>query len=196
MKIQKNTNKTIFIIGIIIISLFLIYTLIQEVSYGHLFWEYDAIAALVLTWFLYLIRNKINLNPFHYFLFELFLLMHLLGIFGAYTIKVNWLEYDMIMHGFFGFVAVLIFLNKYDLKISKKEWLEYLIIISAILGLSVLHEIIEYIGAIVIGSGGGFLGFGPGDFGEFDTQIDLIMNLIGILIGISLHITNKLKFKK
>ncbi len=188
---KTNSHKIIVSIGTIIISLFLIYTLIKDIKYGHFYWEYDALASLFLIWFLFLIKDKIQLHPFHFSLAILFFVMHLLGVFGAYTFQINWFEYDLFMHLFFGFVAALIVFRIYDLEKSKEKWMGYLFVFCFILGVSAMHEIIEAIGAIVIGSGEGFIGFGPGDFGEFDSQIDLLMNLFGSFIGFFINMFAK-----
>ena len=45
-----------------------------------------------------------------------------------------------------------------------------------ILGLSTFHEIFEYLGAVFLGQGEGFLFYGSGDADLFDTQKDFVNN--------------------
>ena len=183
---KKNWNKILLIIFTIIFVFFLVYNTIQEIKQlGQFYWEIDAAFSLLGLWALYSLRHKIRLHPFHYFLFGFFLSTHLLGAFRAYDMDFGMIEYDMVMHWFAGLVAALLFFRGFNLKGKvKKEWPKYLLIAILILGLSTFHEIIEGLGAILIGDGGGVLGFGPGDWGEFDLQKDYVANVIGVLCGI------------
>jgi len=185
--------KKIFIISTIIFLILAIYALIEEIKFGHIFWEIDAIVAIFLMGIMYSIRKKLKLTPLHYTLFGTILLAHLMGIFGAYTLEFFRLPYDVYIHLYFGLVLGLIFFRMKGFNSSKNKWFDYIIIVSIILGISAIHEIFEYLGLLVIGTGGGFLGFGPGDGGQYDIAQDLISNLIGIVIGSIIYIFSKKK---
>ena len=55
------------------------------------------------------------------------------------------------------------------------------------MGLVALTEITEVLGSIVFGSGEGFLQYGDGDMGLFDTQTDLLHDFIGIFVGLGIY---------
>jgi len=54
----------------------------------------------------------------------------------------------------------------------------------AIMGFASLHELYEFVGAILLGEGEGVLFIGAGDLDQWDTQKDILNNLIGALIGV------------
>ena len=56
--------------------------------------------------------------------------------------------------------------------------------VALILGFSAFHEIFEYGGAVALGEGEGVLFIGAGDLDEWDTQKDMLNNLIGGLAGV------------
>ena len=65
-----------------------------------------------------------------------------------------------------------------------------------LLGLSTFHEIFEYLGAVFLGQGEGFLFYGTGDADIFDTQKDFVNNLLGMLVGLGVYLTYKFLKKK
>ena len=52
-------------------------------------------------------------------------------------------------------------------------------------GFSAFHEIFEYAGAMAVGEGEGVLFVGAGDIDEWDTQKDMVNNVLGALIGLA-----------
>ena len=150
-------------------------------------YKWDFIFLILLLWTLFFIRGKLKLHPFHFFLAGLFLVLHNLGTFGTYSNFYFGLEYDLYVHGFFGFVAALILYRTYNLVGPYKGWFMFIAIIAVVLGFSAFHELFEYAGALTVGKGEGVLFVGAGDLDEWDTQKDMFNNLIGGLIGLVLY---------
>ncbi len=57
--------------------------------------------------------------------------------------------------------------------------------VAVILGFSAFHEIFEFPGALAAGAGEGVLFVGAGDLDDWDTQKDMLNNLIGALPGLA-----------
>ena len=70
----ESHNKIILWITIVILILFEIYSLTTNSHY-----KYDFIFLMLLLVGTFLIRKKIKLHPFHYLLFALFLILHVLN---------------------------------------------------------------------------------------------------------------------
>ena len=175
-------NRIVFWLFVLVLIAFEVYALIENNQF-----KFDSVVMLALLVGVYLIRNRIKLHPFHFFLFGVFLAMHNLGAFGAYGMRPLGLEFDLYVHGFFGLVAALILLRTYRESGLYKGWLMYLAIIALILGFSAFHELVEYIGAVTLGEGEGFLFIGVGDLDRFDTQKDMLNNLVGGILGLILY---------
>ncbi len=177
-----KANKAIVWVTSAILVLLEIYSLTTDSHY-----KWDFIFLIGLLWAVYFIRDKIKLYPLHFFLLALFLVLHNLGTFGAYENYYLGLEYDLYVHGYFGFVAALMLYRTYSLVGPYKGWFMYLAIIAVVLGFSAFHELFEYAGALTVGEGEGVLFVGAGDTDEWDTQKDMFNNLIGGLIGLVLY---------
>lgn len=147
-------------------------------------YKWDFLFILLLWVGLYLIRQRIHLHPLHYALFGLFLFLHFAGMFGWYQTFPLGLEYDQWVHSFFGFVAALIVLRTYHFYAIYPTGLIAIAAIALILGFSAFHEIFEYAGAILLGEGEGVLFIGAGDLDEWDTQKDMLNNLVGASAGL------------
>lgn len=152
---------------------------------SHYKWDFFFLIGLLFA--VYFIRDKIKLHPFHFFLLGVFLILHNLGTFGTYSNNYFGLEYDLYVHGYFGFVAALILYRAYNLVGPYKKRLMYVAIIAVILGFSAFHELFEYGGALTVGKGEGVLFVGAGDLDEWDTQKDMFNNLVGGLSGLTLY---------
>jgi len=160
-------------------------------------YKWDFFFLMFLLWTIFFIRDRIKLHPLHYFLLSAFLLLHDIGMFGTYSNFYFGLEFDLYVHGFFGFVAALMLYRTYHLVGPYKGWFMYLAIISVVLGFSAFHELFEYAGALTVGEGEGVLFVGAGDIDEWDTQKDMFNNLIGGLVGLFLYkITSLFYYKK
>jgi uncharacterized membrane protein YjdF len=132
-----------------------------------------------------LIRRRIDLRAVPYALFGIFLFLHFAGMFGWYQSFPLGMEYDYWVHGFFGFIAALIVLRAYHFYGIYPPGFIAVAATAVILGFSAFHEIFEYAGAMTVGQGEGVLFVGAGDLDEWDTQKDMLNNLIGALLGMA-----------
>lgn len=153
----------------------------------------DSILSLFVFYILYFLRKKINLNAFHYFLFAILLIIHNLGavsygestsFYGAFPFGV---EYDYWVHSYFGFVASLILYKTFHYYKFYSPYFLMVGIIVIILGFSAFHELLEFAGAVTLGKGEGILFIGAGDLDEWDTQKDMLNNVIGGIIGLTFY---------
>ncbi len=147
-------------------------------------YKWDFIFLMLLLVGVYVVRKRINLHPVHYFLFCLFLLLHFLGMFGCYQTFPLGMEYDYWVHGFFGFVSSLIVLRAYYFIGVYTPTMITVAAVAVIMGFSAIHEIFEYAGAMAVGEGEGVLFIGAGDLDEWDTQKDMLNNLVGAILGV------------
>ncbi len=184
-------NRIILWITTIVLVVIEFYSITIDSHY-----KWDFIFLILLLYGVYFIRDKIKLHPFHFFLLAVFLLMHNLGVFGTYSNYYFGLEYDLYVHGFFGFMSAIILYRTYKLVGPYKGWFKYLAIVAVILGFSAFHELFEYAGALLVGEGEGVLFIGAGDIDEWDTQKDMFNNLIGALIGLGLYKVHNFVFRK
>ena len=183
---HEKWNKFVLIIITLILCAIEVYSLKQGSHY-----KYDFIFLMLL---LYMV---LNLHPLHFALFSSFLVMHNLGVFGFYAYFPLGLEFDYWAHATFGFAAALILFRFYDklnigklgvskLNISQNAF-KIVAILVVLLGSSALHEIYEYGGALAFGEGEGVLFIGAGDLDEWDTQKDMLNNLIGGILGLGVY---------
>ena len=190
--------KIILVVNTIILIGFVFYS----ISMGsHYIW--DSVISMFVFYTVFFIRKKIDLHPFHYFLFAIFLIVHNLGVFSygdlgsLYATFPLGMEYDFWVHTYFGFISSLILYRAfYYYKVNSP----YFIIVAVLvvtLGFSAFHELVEYAGALTLGKGEGLLFIGAGDIDTWDTQKDLLNNLIGGMIGLAFYGTwNSMKKRK
>ncbi len=185
---MKSTKTILFSFLIIFITLE-VYALTIESHY-----KYDIVMCMFLLVALFYMKNLIYLKSSHYFLFSIFLLIHCLGIYDFYKLYPLNIEYDYWVHGYFGFISILIIINL----LKNIDWqlsitVIYLMAIITVLGVSALHELYEFAGAMLLGEGEGVLFIGAGDIDQWDTQKDMLNNLIGGAIGLSLSLVKNHK---
>ncbi len=147
--------------------------------------KYDFICLVILLFVIYGLRKKLFLHWAHFLLFCIFLIVHDWGVFGAYQWYPLGMEYDYWVHGFFGVIASMIILRALRLcKFNLSTKTRVLLVITITLGLSAAHELYEFAGAILLGEGEGVLFIGAGDLDQWDTQKDMLNNLIGAVFGL------------
>jgi len=154
---------------------------------------YDIPMCMFLLYVVYLLRRALFLLVSHYILFSLFLVLHCLGLFDAYLLYPLGIEYDYWVHAFFGLVSALIIFRWMNLYLANLRY--YVVVMFTlffVLGLSALHELYEYFGALLLGEGEGVLFIGAGDLDQWDTQKDMLNNVIGALIGLLIRYFNNL----
>jgi len=147
-------------------------------------YKWDFIFVMLLFVGVYLFRERIDLQRIPFAMFGLFLFLHFAGMFGFYKSFPLGIEYDYWVHGFFGFVASLMVLQAYHFYGVYPPAMIAVAAVAVLLGFSAIHEIFEYAGAMVVGEGEGVLFIGAGDLDEWDTQKDMLNNLIGAILGL------------
>ncbi len=183
-KDHANNNKYITIVFILIFIVLEVRAVSIESHY-----KYDILMCIFLLCAVYYFRLITHLYWFHYLLFSIFLLLHCLGMYQYYEKFPLGIEYDYWVHSYFGFVSsifVLRWLSKFGYKFSQAFCLVSTFIV--VLGVSAAHELYEFAGAILLGEGDGVLFIGAGDIDQWDTQKDMLNNLIGAIIGVSLSV--------
>ena len=169
-----------------ILYVFLFLFAVLEVSALHLqsHYVYDIPMCTLLLFVIYLLRIKLKLLKFHFLLLAIFLLLHSLGLYDAYTFYPLGFEYDYWVHAYFGFVASLIIFRWLFLYLLNLQYqVIFLFTVFFVMGASALHELYEYFGALILGEGEGVLFIGAGDLDQWDTQKDMLNNLLGVIIG-------------
>ena len=156
-------------------------------------YKYDIPMCIILLAIVFYIQNKIDLIPTHYFLYSLFLLIHCLGMYDFYNLYFFNIEYDYWVHGYFGFISILMIINSLKhFGHNLTPTFIYSMSIVFILGISAVHELYEFAGALLLGEGEGVLFIGAGDLDPWDTQKDMLNNLLGGLAGLSYSIISTL----
>ncbi len=148
---------------------------------------YDGVLILIILYLFYSYYEHFHFNNFTYLLVNLLIIIHHLGSF-FYGRSFFGLEYDIYMHFSYGVIASIYFyyflsskINFNKHKLDNYELFYFTIFI--VIGLSGLHELIEFAGAMILGPGEGFLYFGAGDIGSFDTEWDLVNGFLGSFLG-------------
>jgi uncharacterized membrane protein YjdF len=149
-------------------------------------YRYAFIFLGLLLWGLYSFRHKFSLHPFHLALFALALLVHNLGAFGFYRKVLLGLEFDTYVHFYFGLAGALIICRALRVNYGLNR-VELLIGVTLlILGVGAIHELIEWVSTLILGPERGMLKLNTGDV--FDTQKDLLNNLLGALTALVLYL--------
>src|SRR4051812_30315729 len=136
-----------------------------------------------LLWTVYGLRHQLLLEPGHYLLFASFLMLHDLGVFGFYRRHFLGLQFDVYVHFYFGFVAGLIVKRVFE---ERFGWSGPWLVISVglfLLGIGTVHELVECGTTILLGKQKGMLKLDPND--PYDTQKDLLNNLLGALMAVA-----------
>jgi uncharacterized membrane protein YjdF len=175
----------------------------------------DLIFSLVILVILYFIYQKCKLTSITYSLVSLSLFIHNLGAFGFYSNPPLGIPYDYVTHFLGIFTVTLLIANVLSSKLKKHDivldFIVFLIIFLAGLGIGSIVETMEFTGLLIWGEGEGFFQFGAGDYeglnnqdtlqkivggGYFDTMEDLIVNSLGALSAVILFSVAFFKFGK
>ena len=165
---------------------------------------------------LFLLYKHLKLTPISYSLVCLSLIVHNMGAFNFYA-PLFGIPYDNITHVLGIFAATLMIANFFSFGLTKskkfhsKDFMLFIMIFLAGLGIGAIVETMEYTGYLVWGQGEGFFQFGSGDYqgvnttdkltqivggGYFDTMDDLIHNIMGGVCGVALFGVSFFVFKK
>ena len=136
------------------------------------------------TWAIYFLRRKLALAPLHYAIVCSAILLHMSGAFGFYQKSPFPFSFDILVHYYFA-LAITFPLHRFlathvPLRPRHIFALAFLIM----MGLAALHEIMEYSSYLVLGEEQGMLK--PSTSYFFDTQRDLLNNLLGTLTALGL----------
>ena len=142
---------------------------------------------LILLAGVYYLKEIFSLHWLHYFMFAVFILVHCLGLYGYYDLFPLGLEYDYWVHGYFGLVSCLMLMRGISNSRFQFSWaIRVICSLIIVLGISSAHELYEFAGAVILGEGDGVLFIGAGDLDPWDTQKDMLNNLLGAIVGIVL----------
>ena len=148
-------------------------------------YRWSAIFLVPLIWIVFLLRRRLALHPAHFALFAVAVLAHDLGAFGWYQRSVAGLQYDWLVHFFFGVVGGLIVADALQLRLGVRGLALGLLTVLTVTGMGGLHEIVEAGSTAVLGTENGMLHLGPED--PYDTQQDMLNNVLGSALALGLR---------
>jgi uncharacterized membrane protein YjdF len=136
-------------------------------------------------WGVLLLRRRLNLHPLHYVLFAAAIVLHDLGAFGFYQRSFNGVSFDIYVHFYFAFAGAFI-VERFIA--GRVPTLGPLAVCTTTLlfmmGFGAIHELGEYVSYLALGEERGMLK--PSTSYFFDTQRDLLNNLLGTLTALTL----------
>jgi hypothetical protein len=136
-----------------------------------------------LLWLAYAARDRLRLRPFHLGVIASALLLHNLGVFGFYRREFWGLQFDTYVHFYFGVCGGLVVANALALSYGLQGWRLWLAVILGILGFGAVHELVEWGSTMALGPERGMLKALADD--PYDTQKDLLNNLMGTLLSLA-----------
>lgn len=178
---------TMKVIGGIATVLFVAISLIGAKSGSTYKFSFLFLSAML--WAVYAGRKKLQLHPLHFGLLASALALHNLGAFGSYNQHYLGLEFDFYVHFYFGFVGALILYRAFRHHFSLATWQLWIAVVLFILGIGAIHELIEYASSLAMGPEKGMLKYTQND--PFDTQKDLLNNLLGALTALTTYMLVK-----
>lgn len=140
-----------------------------------------------LVWAAYFLRQRLARLPVHFALFALAIIIHDLGTFGFYKKTFFALRFDCYVHFMFGLVAGLIFFRAATERLPLSRKLLATAVPIFIVGIGGLHEMFEAFTTILLGPERGMLKLHPDQ--PFDTQKDLMNNLLGALLAVLVSVS-------
>ena len=146
-------------------------------------WSFAILTPIL--WLVYFARDRLALHPFHFALFAAAMVMHNLGAMGFYRRKVAGFEFDLFVHFYFGIVAGLVFYRGFRHFYDLSGWKLWLAVALFTLGVSGVHELVEWSTTLVMGPEKGMLKMDPND--PYDTQKDLLNNFAGALLAAAIY---------
>jgi uncharacterized membrane protein YjdF len=137
---------------------------------------------LPILWAPVLLRRQLHLHPVHYVLFAAAVLLHCLGAFGFYQRRFAGLYFDIYVHFYFAFAGAFLVERFIGHKVALGAWSTRATTVLFMMGFGAIHEIGEYVSYLVLGEEKGMLK--PSTSYFFDTQRDLLNNLLGTLTAL------------
>ena len=147
-------------------------------------YRYSFLFLVPLVWAVLWLRRKLDLHPAHFALFALVVLLHDLGAFGFYQRWFLGIEYDYYVHFLGGLAGGLYFARAAWRSVALRGWKLSVAVVLLVTGVGGVHEIIEGFSTMVLGPVHGML---KTDGDPYDTQEDLLNNVLGSLLGVSAY---------
>jgi uncharacterized membrane protein YjdF len=137
-----------------------------------------------ILWAPVLLRRRLHLHPFHYVLFAVAVLLHCMGAFGYYQRQVAGMSFDIYVHFYFAFAGTFIVERLLRHTLPVGPWTARAMTLLFMMGFGAIHELGEYVSYLLLGEERGMLK--PSTSYFFDTQRDLLNNLLGTLTALLL----------
>jgi uncharacterized membrane protein YjdF len=129
----------------------------------------------------YFFRRRLNMPPLHYALFAVALLLHNCGALGWYQKWPLNFSFDILVHFYFAFAAAFILFRAIETNVpGLRPWHCYTATFFFMMGFGAIHEIMEYVSTLLLGERGMLKTTGY----VFDTQRDLVNNLLGVSLAL------------
>jgi uncharacterized membrane protein YjdF len=144
-------------------------------------YRYSFLFLIPILWGVFAIRRALVLRPLHFAAFAAALVLHDLGAFGWYQRRAWGLKFDWCVHFVFGVIGFWIIARVLAMRLGLGGAPGAMLTVLVLLGLGGIHEIIEAASTMVLGTKHGMLIIGPDN--PFDTQQDLLANLLGALVA-------------
>jgi uncharacterized membrane protein YjdF len=138
-----------------------------------------------LLWAMYAARKRLAMHPGHFALLAGALIFHNLGAYGLYRSSWSGIEFDGYVHYLFGFCGAFATARALGYSFDLSGWKVWTGTILLILGISGIHELIEFGSTIALGPEKGMLKLNDGDL--FDTQKDILNALLGTLTALGFY---------
>ena len=141
---------------------------------------------LPLLWGAVALRRRLHLRPLPLALFAAALVLHMLGAFGFYQRAFFGLSFDIYVHFYFAFAGAVVLHGFFAHAVppDAPRWAVDVTTLRFMMGFGALHEIMEYGTYLALGEQRGMLK--PSTSYFFDTQRDLLNNLLGTLTALVL----------
>jgi uncharacterized membrane protein YjdF len=148
-------------------------------------YKVSAVFLIPILWIPFLLRRWLHLNPIHYLLFAIALLLHDLGAFGFYQRGFFGLTWDTYVHFYFGFAATFIFFRALEYHLEMRPWQTAGFTLMFVMGSGGIHEVTEYVSYLLLGEERGMLK--PHTAYFFDTSRDLMNNFLGCITALVIY---------
>jgi uncharacterized membrane protein YjdF len=163
----------------------ILFLVITFTANGPSTYRYAFIFLAPILWAMYRWREKLALHPGHFALMAIALLFHNLGAYGLYRTTWAGIEFDGYVHYYFGFAGAFAIARALGYNFELSGWKVWIGTIIMILGISGIHELIEFGSTVALGPEKGMLKLNDGDV--FDTQKDILNALLGTLTALGLY---------
>jgi uncharacterized membrane protein YjdF len=138
---------------------------------------------LPLLWAPYWVRQRLELRPLHYALFAVAVCLHDLGAYGYYQKWPLPFSFDIAVHSYFAFAVTFPLHSSLSRHLAVRPRAVSAATLMLIMGAGAMHEIMEYLSYLFLGEEWGML---KTTSYHFDTQRDLLSNLMGTLAALSI----------